>query len=121
MNFKSAIDLMEEGGFVIVDIDADGDPVMEWMNGLTVEFDTKRKLSVDGWEVGGVGTHTLRWDKENRQFSHSFRPFGYLFIPTEAQDCLELAANSLRATALKFWGKHILFAAATSDRLAVCK
>ena len=33
--------------------------VMEWMNGLTVEFDTKRKLSVDGWEVGGVGTHTV--------------------------------------------------------------
>ena len=89
------------------------------MNGFTIEFDTKRKLSVDGWEVGGVGTHTLRWDKDNRCFTHSFRPFGYLFIPSESQFTLELAAQSLRATALQLFDKHLLIAAATSDRLAV--
>ena len=112
VNYKSAIDLQKEGGTVMGD---------QPLFGLNLESDGKRRLLLNRWALYTVGSHTARWDKDDKCIRHSFRPFAYVLMRNETTLNITTAIKSLQATAGYLWGPeyNVPFYAGGGDKASV--
>ena len=94
-SFRSAILLSQKGGR-----DSLGRVVVPVM----AEIDGVHKLHHGRWVLIPMGSHTLRYDEHRKQMVQSFRPWAFLFCPTETGDHVAQALFALEATAEMLWG-----------------
>ena len=74
---------------------------------VMAEIDGVHKLHHGRWVLIPIGTHTLRYDEVKKQVVQSFRPWAFLFCPTETGVHVTQALFSLEATAEMLWGVRL--------------
>ena len=75
---------------------------------VMMEIDGIHKLHHGRWVLIPIGTHTLRYDDDNKDIVQSFRLWAFLFCPSESAVNVEVALRSLKATSLMLWGEEFV-------------
>lgn len=83
--------------------------------GRLIQVDCTSNATHDGWQIGVIGCHDVRFRAGQSKVTASLHPFGYAVVPGERQACIGVAIDLLKYYFKLFFGTDVDFDWGGSD------